>query len=246
MSHTNTTSNYNLPQFVGTDKPAWLTDINQAFSAIDTAIKNTSDTANTASGNATTANNNIGDPSQLTTQNKTNLVNAINETVVNVTTAQQTANSATSTATLANTNANKALTEISNINLTSFNDLTVTTTNGSVNTANVKVAKNSDGSLAKIYGSIYMTGMTSTATVTISDTGLRPEEDIVINGACLAERFMSTGDASIYPQSYTIKTNGTVEISVYGQSSEAPRNYIFLEACLLFIKQFGDTPIVQG
>ena len=243
MSHTNTTSNYNLPQFVGTDKPAWLTDINQAFSAIDTAIKNTSDTANTASGNATTANNNIGDPSQLTTQNKTNLVNAINETVVNVTTAQQTANSATSTATLANTNANKALTEISNINLTSFNDLTVTTTNGSVNTANVKVAKNSDGSLAKIYGSIYMTGMTSTATVTISDTGLRPEEDIVINGACLAERFMSTGDASIYPQSYTIKTNGTVEISVYGQSSEAPRNYIFLEACLLFIKQFGDTPI---
>ena len=243
MSHTNTTPNYNLPQFVGTDKPAWLTDINQAFSAIDTAIKNTSDTANTASGNATTANNNIGDPSQLTTQNKTNLVNAINETVVNVTTAQQTANSATSTATLANTNANKALTEISNINLTSFNDLTVTTTNGSVNTANVKVAKNSDGSLAKIYGSIYMTGMTSTATVTISDTGLRPEEDIVINGACLAERFMSTGDASIYPQSYTIKTNGTVEISVYGQSSEAPRNYIFLEACLLFIKQFGDTPI---
>ena len=243
MSHTNTTSNYNLPQFVGTDKPAWLTDINQAFSAIDTAIKNTSDTANTASGNATTANNNIGDPSQLTTQNKTNLVNAINETVVNVTTAQQTANSATSTATLANTNANKALTEISNINLTSFNDLTVTTTNGSVNTANVKVAKNSDGSLAKIYGSIYMTGMTSTATVTISDTGLRPEEDIVVNGACLAERFMSTGDASIYPQSYTIKTNGTVEISVYGQSSEAPRNYIFLEACLLFIKQFGDTPI---
>ena len=243
MSHTNTTSNYNLPQFVGTDKPAWLTDINQAFSAIDTAIKNTSDTANTASGNATTANNNIGDPSQLTTQNKTNLVNAINETVVNVTTAQQTANSATSTATLANTNANKALTEISNINLTSFNDLTVTTTNGSVNTANVKVAKNSDGSLAKIYGSIYMTGMTSTATVTISDTGLRPEEDIVINGACLSERFMSTGDASIYPQSYTIKTNGTVEISVYGQSSEAPRNYIFLEACLLFIKQFGDTPI---
>lgn len=243
MSHTNTTSNYNLPQFVGTDKPAWLTDINQAFSAIDTAIKNTSDTANTASGDATTANNNIGNPSQLTTQNKTNLVNAINETVVNVTTAQQTANSATSTATMANTNANKALTEIANINLTSFNDLTVTTTNGSVNTANVKVAKNSDGSLAKIYGSIYMTGMTSTATVTISDTGLRPEEDIVINGACLAERFMATGDASIYPQSYTIKTNGTVEISVYGQSSEAPRNYIFLEACLLFIKQFGDTPV---
>ena len=38
MSHTNTTPNYNLPQFVGSDKPAWLTDVNNAMSAIDTAI----------------------------------------------------------------------------------------------------------------------------------------------------------------------------------------------------------------
>lgn len=243
MSHSNTTPNFNLPQFVGTDKPAWLTDINGAFSAIDTAIKNTSDVANTASGNATAANTNIGTLSQLTTQNKTNLVNAINETVTNVTTAQQTANSATSTATTANTTANRALAEIANFNLTSFTDLTVTTTNGSINASNVKVAKNADGSLAKLYGSIYMTGMSSTATVTISDTGLRPEEDIIINGACLAERFTIGDQAATFPQSYTIKTDGTVVISVFGHPNDATRNYIFLEACLLFIKQFGDTPI---
>ena len=39
MSATNHTTNYNLPQFVGTDKPAWLGDVNPAMSAIDTQMK---------------------------------------------------------------------------------------------------------------------------------------------------------------------------------------------------------------
>ena len=43
MGATNHTDNYNLPQFIGTDKPTWLTDINGAFLAIDTAMKNNAD-----------------------------------------------------------------------------------------------------------------------------------------------------------------------------------------------------------
>lgn len=43
MSSTNHTANYNLPQFVGTDKPAWLGDINPAMSAIDTQMKANAD-----------------------------------------------------------------------------------------------------------------------------------------------------------------------------------------------------------
>ena len=39
MSATNHTPNYNLPQFIGTDVPSWLTDVNGAFSAIDTGIE---------------------------------------------------------------------------------------------------------------------------------------------------------------------------------------------------------------
>ena len=35
MSHTNNTAFMNLPLFVGTDKPAWLTDFNSAMQAID-------------------------------------------------------------------------------------------------------------------------------------------------------------------------------------------------------------------
>lgn len=65
MSHTNSTTNYSLPQFLPTDKPAWLTDINGAFSDLDTAVHNAqtkADTAFTDAGNAqadaTTAINN--------------------------------------------------------------------------------------------------------------------------------------------------------------------------------------------
>jgi len=55
MSHTNSTPNYSLPQFITTDKPAWLTDINGAFSAIDTGIDAAKDAADAAQGDATQA-----------------------------------------------------------------------------------------------------------------------------------------------------------------------------------------------
>lgn len=38
MSHTNSTANYNLPEFIGTDTPGWLTDVNGAMADIDAAI----------------------------------------------------------------------------------------------------------------------------------------------------------------------------------------------------------------
>ena len=50
MSATNSTANYNLPVFIGSDKPAWLTDWNGAMNDIDTAIAGVS---TAASGTAT-------------------------------------------------------------------------------------------------------------------------------------------------------------------------------------------------
>ena len=55
MAHTNSTANYGLPQFIPTDKPAWLTDINGAFSDIDTAIDTAKDAADNAQNDATQA-----------------------------------------------------------------------------------------------------------------------------------------------------------------------------------------------
>lgn len=53
MSATNATANYELPIFLATDKPAWLTDWNGAMNAIDTAIhtaQSTADGAQTTAG----------------------------------------------------------------------------------------------------------------------------------------------------------------------------------------------------
>lgn len=66
MGATNTTANYNLSQFIGTDKPAWLQDYNGDMLKIDTGINaakvaadGAQNTADAAQNDATTANNAI-------------------------------------------------------------------------------------------------------------------------------------------------------------------------------------------
>lgn len=56
MSHTNTTTNYGLPQFLSSDNPAWMADINVAFSDIDGQMKTNADAASAAQ---TTADNSV-------------------------------------------------------------------------------------------------------------------------------------------------------------------------------------------
>lgn len=56
MSATNNTTNFNLPLFIGTDKPAWLTDWNGAMNTIDTKlqeVKTEAASASTESGSNT-------------------------------------------------------------------------------------------------------------------------------------------------------------------------------------------------
>ena len=48
MSHTNSTTNYGLPEFLSSDKPAWMADINTAFATIDTEMKANADSASQA------------------------------------------------------------------------------------------------------------------------------------------------------------------------------------------------------
>lgn len=66
MGATNTTPNYNLSQFIGTDKPAWLQDYNGDMLKIDTGINaakvaadGAQNTADAAQNDASTANNAI-------------------------------------------------------------------------------------------------------------------------------------------------------------------------------------------
>lgn len=96
MSATNATTNYSLPIFQATDKPAWLTDWNGAMGDIDTAIKaaqtaadNAQTTANTATGDISTINSSINtinsSLTSLTTNVNTNTgaINTINSLIGN-------------------------------------------------------------------------------------------------------------------------------------------------------------------
>ena len=54
MASTNKTTNYELSQFEGTDKPSWEADYNADMLAIDTNLKAVSDVADSASGSLST------------------------------------------------------------------------------------------------------------------------------------------------------------------------------------------------
>ena len=55
MASTNKTSNYSFPQWVSSDKPSWIKDLNPAFSTIDTALKSAADAATNAASAAVAA-----------------------------------------------------------------------------------------------------------------------------------------------------------------------------------------------
>lgn len=242
MSSTNKTTNYELSQFLGTDKPAWLTDYNSDMSKIDAGVHTAQTTATGADGKADANATAIGTLASLTTEAKTSVVAAINEVDSHADTAQNTATNAATTANTASNKADNALTQVANFNLTTFSNLTGTISNGVLDTYNFTCAKNADGSLAKIYGSAYITGLTATTTITLSDTGLRPEEAITFSGCAISERFDTNGGTSVYPLSYTLNTNGTVTIQTYG-GGVTTRSYVMLFANLLFVKDFGDVPV---
>lgn len=96
MSHTNSTANLGLPQFIGSDKPTWLSDVNGAFAAIDSYAGSNDAALAITDGKADTA---IADASNAVT------------TAGN---AATTAGNAAATATNANTVAGNALTIVNN------------------------------------------------------------------------------------------------------------------------------------
>lgn len=59
MAHTNTTQNYGLPQWIGTDKPTFLGDLNSAFADIDARMKINSDDATALEREVSTIKTNV-------------------------------------------------------------------------------------------------------------------------------------------------------------------------------------------
>ena len=243
MASTNKTTNYELSQFLGTDKPAWLSDYNSDMSKIDTQMKANADAATAAGGTADAATTNIGTLSNLTTDAKTSLVAAVNEVDSHADSAASTASSALS-ASSANTSAITALTnylDISNTTTYSSSSFSVTSGGGTLrNNTSITVAKNSDGSLAKIYGMIVVDNQTSsTGKVKLNaDTGLHPDSKITVTYTGFTENYPTHGIKNL---NIDINTDGTIEF--YGTVNAYDDTYIMRGiACLIFVKNFGDQP----
>lgn len=98
MGHTNSTPNIGLPQFIGTDKPTWLGDVNGAMSAIDTKIGSIDAAIATTDAKADNA---VADASGAVTT----ATDAVNTAGAASTTATQANNLATQALTVANNTA---------------------------------------------------------------------------------------------------------------------------------------------
>ena len=104
MAATNHTTNYNLPQYIGTDKPTYLGDWNSTMGAIDTQMKTNADNASGALSAAQTAQTNAN--SALSTAQGAD--SKADTAITNAAAAQSTADNATSVATSALSTANTA------------------------------------------------------------------------------------------------------------------------------------------
>lgn len=226
MSSTNKTTNYELSQFVGSDKPTWLGDYNSDMGKIDTQMKANNTAVTTAQSTADTA------------------VATSNTALSNSNTAIDTSTTASATATSA---LNKALaneTAISKFNLTNIKSIDtsdITVTGGkTINSNTLSVATNSDGSIGKIYGRVNLTGSGS-GNISFQ-TDLRPTENITINGCMIRNITTSAGHHATEMKTFTINTNGLVTAPYTWVDNSSNNCDLMFIACLLFMKNFGDQP----
>lgn len=235
MASTNKTTHYELSQYVGNDKPTYLTDYNGDMLAIDNGIyasqqkadsayslADTADgkadtaqtTANTAVTNAGTANTNIGTMANLETTEKSTLVGAINEV---------------------NTLVNKF--DLSTF--TSHGASDVTSSQATFGYVGISTALNSDGSIGKVYGLIDMNvtdGVSKDVAITISVPEITVSDSFVILSAGVAQEQGKTITAC----NMIVNTNHTVTLSFYSDINGPAK--IVLSPCLYFLKDFGDIP----
>ena len=249
MASTNKTTNYDLSQYLGTDKPTYLGDYNSDMLKIDTAIKNASDSASAASTAASAAQTTADGASTAASAAQTS-ADAANQAASSANTAAATAQGRANTA---NTNAQSALANAS-VNaqaiaaLQSYLDIKnyVTPTaqiSGAISgnlDMRITVARNDAGTLAKIYGYLGFTKSSAAGNVvvTLTGTGLNPDSEFTISPIGILRDAQNTN----YNPGYTsciVKANGDLEIN-FGNVAANKNLLVICPACLYFIKNFGD------
>lgn len=243
MSATNHTANYNLPQFVGSDKPAWLGDVNPAMNAIDTAMH----------ANAVKAQQGVDDAQTAQATAETAEQHA-QDAITDAGTAQTTANQAIANIGTANAKIDALATKMQ---LTEF-DTSEYQLNGTTSKFRLTLAQSEDGSVFKIYG-VFLIRNTSGGTINPFSghlnssnrikTGLylksAPSESFSITpiGLCFQQNANGLVD-SIFEINGFVETDGEITLSFWSQTSQLNNNskYVELTPCVYFNTNFGDTP----
>lgn len=260
MASTNKTTNYELSQYIGTDKPTYLSDYNGDMYKIDAQMKVNADNINTAISSAqtatTTANqaNTTAGQANTTAQSANTTAQSANTTATN---AQSTANSALSTASTASAKADQVASDLNDF-MTQFNlsEITVYQTGGVNNIAysgssggnangKLTLATNTEGTMFKLYGNVNTTNMTRDGSVIFKiQTSLRPTEEYTIENGGYSLSITSTYKYPRFP-SITVKTTGEIEIFTYALEGH-PNQCVTLLPLLYFNSSFVDTPIPEN
>lgn len=208
MSSTNKTKNYNLSQYIGTDKPTYLGDYNSDMLKIDNQLKVIADSASNAASAAGAAQA-VADKASKDVQNLNNSMSANSQDIASLKTknGQQDVSiqNATNTASSANNKANQNQQNITDIN-------TRNQWIQGVNIHNTGLPNFSKGSwnclynkfsgLLNIYGQIEFSQSSSIA----GTTRLATIPDNIM------KMIASTGDRKVWSSLFVTRSNGDLEI----------------------------------
>lgn len=203
MASTNKTTHYDLPQWIGTDKPTFLGDFNAAFNTIDATMYTADSNATNAVSTANQANSTAGE-ANTAVQSLTDTVNDNTSKIVTVT------NLANSTANLANSTANKVNNLISLTLPIPFlktgNYLSEYNPNEQINTVVYRTLELNDITLLNIYGQF---NVAYTGTPSIQDIGAFSQLTISNSLNTLIRQYVTSGSRTIYNIANFIYSNTT-------------------------------------
>ena len=265
MSATNRTTNYNLPIFIETDKPAWLVDFNGAMRSIDAQMKtnadaiatkspiltfnDTADIDFTKSGDIVTANLSSGIAGNISRALLKPLSAPATEEVVAVDTSGNQSSLKIGDGLKIENGEIKPLIDFNLNDIRTFQSSTYVARPGTSGTGSLSgaltCALNEDKTVGKIYGNLYVTGAAANADYGYTVTGL------VVDAPSDGQQYLIDGGVA-----YTRNSSGTVvymgtsylfilgdgQVVAYTRSGGTGGNiWMKFDSSIYYFTDFGDT-----
>lgn len=250
MSATNTTTNYGLPIFIETDKPAWLVDFNGAMRSIDAQMKTNADAIATKSPILTfndTADIDFTKSGDIITAN---LSSGLAGTVSRALVKPVSSPASTQIASVDSSNnqqmlnigdgleVNSGVLNAIDLNLTDTGETFATASPSGLGQISLFYAFNEAHTIGKIYGVIYVSNATANRkyTLTFDNNAWIPAPETEFSIWPIAHFYYNNGNNNI---GMTITTEGRITVSFTAPTSNFS---ITILPMLYFFKDFGDRP----